>query len=134
METTWDNMRTTGMQRPHGVSVVSTCCLRGLHMLSLWSPHRPCHLHVVPIIPTLSRRSPHHPKPPRHPLHPPPLPWGWGPQISKNTISTITNRDILILLKDLKSVETPPPMGGRIGLWVDGWVNGWGQVKSLQIE
>ena len=47
--------------------------------------------------------------------------------------STWTNRDISILFDDLKSVETPPPMGGCIIWWVGGWVDGWGQVKSLKI-
>ena len=39
------------------VSVVSTCCPRGLcglHMLSLWSPRGPHHPCVIPIIPTSS--------------------------------------------------------------------------------
>ena len=44
------------------------------------------------------------------------------------------NQDILILFEDLKSVETPPPMGGHMVWWVVGWVNGWGHVKSLKIE
>ena len=34
------------------------------------------------------------------------------------------NQDILILFKDLKSVETPPPMGGCMVWWVGGWVGG----------
>ena len=44
------------------------------------------------------------------------------------------NQDILILFKDLKSVETPPTMGGCMVWWVVGWVNGWGHVKSLKIK
>ena len=35
----------------------------------------------------------------------------------------------LILFEDLKSVETPPPMGGCMVWWVDGWV-GLGGVRS----
>ena len=43
------------------------------------------------------------------------------------------NRDISILFEDSTSVETPPPMDGCVGGWVDGGVNGCGQVKSLKI-
>ena len=39
------------------------------------------------------------------------------------------NQDISILFEVLKSVETPPPMGGCMRWWVDGW----GHVKSLKI-
>ena len=78
------------------VSVVSTCCprgLRGLHMLSPWSPRRPRGPHIVPVVPTSSPWFTHclkgsHiiPDPPyTHSTHPHP-PGGWGPQISKNTI------------------------------------------------
>ena len=31
-------------------------------------------------------------------------------------------------------METPAPIGGCMGWWVDGWVNGSDQVKSLKIE
>ena len=38
------------------------------------------------------------------------------------------------MFEDLKSVETPPPMGVCMVWWVGGWVvgsvNGWGHVKS----
>ena len=34
------------------------------------------------------------------------------------------NRDILILFKDWKSVETPLPMGECIVWWVVGWLGG----------
>ena len=69
------------------VSVVSIpfcpCCPRGPHVVPMLSPCHPHHPHVIP---TLFRRSPHHLQPPKYPLHPPPPPWGWRPQISKNTI------------------------------------------------
>ena len=55
------------------------------------------------------------------------------PQNQSKFNSTWTNRDISILFEDLKSVETPPPKGGCIVWWVGGWVDGWGQVKSLKI-
>ena len=35
------------------------------------------------------------------------------------------NQDILILFEDLKSVETPPPMGGCMVWWMGGWMGGW---------
>ena len=52
------------------------------------------------------------------------------------------NGDNSILFEDLLFAETPPPMGGCMGCWVDqwvngwinGWVNGWHQVKSLKIK
>ena len=49
--------------------------------------------------------------------------------------STWTNQDISIPFEDLKSVKTFPPMGGCMiwWVWVGGWVDGWGQVKSLKI-
>ena len=39
------------------------------------------------------------------------------------------NQDISILFEDLKSVKTPQRMSGCIVWWVEGWVDGWGQVK-----
>ena len=44
-----------------------------------------------------------------------------------------TNRDISILFKDSTSVETPPPMGGCMGGWVDSWV-GSGQITKNWIN
>ena len=69
--------------------------------------------------------------PPPTSTHPPP-PRG-GPWNQSKFNSTWTNRDISILFEDLKSVENSPPMGGCIISWVGGWVDGWGQVKSLKI-
>ena len=57
------------------------------------------------------------------PIHPPP-PTREDPQNQSKFNSTWTNWDILILFEDLKSVETPPPMGGCIIWWVGGWVGG----------
>ena len=71
----------------------------------------------------------HHPPPPS--THPPP-PRG-DPWNHSKFNSTWTNQDISILFEDLKSVETPPPMGGCIIWWVGGFDDGWGQVKSLKI-
>ena len=44
------------------------------------------------------------------------------------------NRDISILFEDSTFVKTPPPMGWCVGGWMDGWVNGPGQVTSLKIK
>ena len=64
------------------------------------------------------------------PFHPPLPPSRVGdPRNQSKFNSTCTNRDISILFEDLKSVDTSPPMGG----WVCVWVYGWGQVKSLKI-
>ena len=49
------------------------------------------------------------------------------------TLSPPANQDISIPFEDLKSVETSPPMGRCMVWWVGGWVDGWGQVKSLKI-
>ena len=62
----------------------------------------------------------------------PPTPRG-GPWNQSKFNSTWTNWDISIPFEDLKSVETSPPMGGCMVWWVGGWVDGWGQVKSLKI-
>ena len=43
------------------------------------------------------------------------------------------NQDILILFEDLKSVETPPPMGGCMVWWVDGLMGG-AMSNQLKIE
>ena len=41
--------------------------------------------------------------------------------------------DILILCEDLGSMETPKPMGGCMGWWVEGGgSNLWGHDKSLK--
>ena len=69
--------------------------------------------------------------PPTH-IHPPPTPQG-DPQNQSKFNSTWTNRYISIPFEDLKSVETSSPMGGCIVRWVGGWVDGWGQVKTLKI-
>ena len=58
--------------------------------------------------------------PPTH-IHPPPPPRG-DPRNQSKCNSTWTIRDISILFKDLKSMETSPPMGGCIVRWVGGWV------------
>ena len=60
-----------------------------------------------------------HPSPPTHP----PTPRG-DPQNQSKFNSTWTNRDISILLEDLKSVETSTLMGGCIVWWVGGWLGG----------
>ena len=64
---------------------------------------------------------------PQHPIA--------DPQISKNLLFlelTWTNFNSN-LFEDLKSVETPQPMEGCMS-WVNGWVDGWGHIKSPKIE
>ena len=69
--------------------------------------------------------------PPPTPIYPPPHPPGGDPRNHSKFNSTWTNRDISILFEDLKSVETPPPMGGCIIWWVGVWVGGlMGGVRS----
>ena len=64
-----------------------------------------------------------YPPPPHPPIHHPPR---WvDPRNHLKFNNTSTYQDISIPFEDLKSVKNSPPMGG--------WVDGWGQVKSLKI-
>ena len=74
---------------------------------------------------------PHTPIPTLTPIHPPTPPP--GPQNQSKFNNTLTNQDDLIPFKDLKSVETLPLMSGCMVWWMDGWVDGCGQVKSLKL-
>ena len=74
-----------------------------------------------------------------HPYLPPPHPpichpsRGVDPRNHLKFDNTSTDQDISIPFEDLKSVKNSPPMGGCVVWWVGGWVDGWGQVKSLKI-
>ena len=72
--------------------------------------------------------------PPTTPTHiqPPPSPVG-DPRNQSKFNSTWTNQDILILFEDLKSVETHGWVYSLVGGWMGGWVDWWGQVKTLKI-
>ena len=59
-----------------------------------------------------------------HPDLPTPPPPRGDPRYHSKFNSTKTNWDISILFEELKSVETPPLMGGCIIWWVGGWVGG----------
>ena len=75
---------------------------------------------------------PTYPYPPPCPsTHPPPPPGG-GPRNHLKFDNTSTYQDISILFEDLKYVKNSPPMGGCVVWWVVGWVDGWGQVKSIK--
>ena len=89
---------------------------------SLW-----CHMHMHVCAHGWGAPSHHPPLPSTHP-HP-----QGDPRNHSKFNSTWTSRNISILFEDLKSVETPQPMGGCIIWWVGGRVDGWGQVKSLKI-
>ena len=66
---------------------------------------------------------PTHPySPPPQSMHPPP-PRG-NPWNQSKFNNTWTNQDNLILFEDLKSVETPPPMGGCMVWWLAGSMGG----------
>ena len=77
--------------------------------------------------------------PPTHPYQPPPPsthlppPRGVDPRNHLKFDNTSTYQDISIPFEDLKSVKNSPPMGECVVWWVVGWVDGWGQVKSLKI-
>ena len=71
-----------------------------------------------------------------HPYPHPPIchpPRGVDPQNHLKFDNTSTYQDISIPFEDLKSVKNSPPMAGCVVWWVVGWVDGWGQVKSLKI-
>ena len=73
--------------------------------------------------------SPHTPIPTPTPIHPSATPRGVDPRNHLKFDNTSTYQDISIPFEDLKSVKNSPRMGGC----VVGWVDGWGQVKSLKI-
>ena len=77
--------------------------------------------------------TPHTPMPTPTPSTQLPPPQGGGPQNHLKFDNTSTDQDISIPFEDLKSVKNSPPMGGCVVWWVVGWVDGWGQVKSLKI-
>ena len=81
-------------------------------MIVVSSPCHPHHPHVIPVVPTSSCHPNIIPKTLFNPPPTPPPPPHLG------------DRDILILFEDLKSVETPPPMGGCMVWWVGGWLGG----------
>ena len=58
---------------------------------------------------------------------------GWvGPgQITKNRIYLDLIKIFQFCLKIQHLWRLPPPW---VGIWVVGWVDGWGQVKSLEIK
>ena len=94
-------------------------------MLSMFNMHvRACvHMHVHVLM---------HGTPPTHPYLPPP-PRGVEPRNRLKFDNTSTYQDISIPFEVLKSVKNSPPMGGCVVWWVVGWVDRWGQVKSLKI-
>ena len=44
----------------------------------------------------------------------------YSPLATGRVLMKRLNQDILIQFEDLKSVDTPPPMGGCLDWWVDG--------------
>ena len=62
--------------------------------------------------------------PPPTPIHPPPHPPGGDLKNQSKFNSTSTNWDIWIPFEDLKSVESSPPIGGCMVLWVGGLMGG----------
>ena len=133
----------TCMHGKHDNFMQMAAPIGGIHGNSLWChTHVRVHAHVCIHVHVyvcgghpLTTPHPYPPPPPHHPHpHPPiPHPQGGDPQNQLKFNSTWTNQDISILFEDLKSVETSPPKGGCIVWWVGGWVDGWGQVKSLKI-
>ena len=77
--------------------------------------------------------TPHTPMPTPTPIHPSAIPRGVEPWNHLKFDNTSTYQDISIPFEDLKSVKNSRPMGGCVVWWVVGWVDGWGQVKSLKI-
>ena len=78
--------------------------------------------------------SPHTPIPTLTPIHPSATPpRGVDLRNHLKFDNTSTYQDISIPFEDFKSVKNSPRMGGCVIWWVVGWVDGWGQVKSLKI-
>ena len=84
------------------------------------------HVHVC-----MHGTPPEHPCPPPSPSTHSPPPQGVDPRNHLKLDNTSTYQDISIPFEDLKSEEFSTH-GWVCGL-VDGWVDGWGQVKSLKI-
>ena len=55
----------------------------------------------------------------------------WGAHFSKNSVSLERIEIFQFCLKIQHLWWLPHPW---MGVWVVGWVDGWGQVKSLKIE
>ena len=94
------------------------------YMFSMFNMHVRVCMHAC-----VHGTSPYTPITTRPPSTQPPPPQGGGPRNHLKFDNTLTYQDISIPFKDLKSVKNFPPTGG----WVVGWVDGWGQVKSLKI-
>ena len=118
----------TCMRGKHDNFMQMAAPIGGIPGNSLWC-HMHMHVHACTYICMYVGASSLHPQP-----HPPTPPTPSGdPRNQSKFNSTWTNWDLSILFKDLKSVETSPPMGGCIIWWVGGCVDGWGQVKTLKI-
>ena len=101
-------------------------------MFSMFNMHVPACVHVCACVHACDT-TPHthtHPYPHLPICHPP---RGVDPRNHLKFDNTSTYQDISIPFEDLKSVKNSPPMGGCVVWWVVGWVDGWGQVKSLKI-
>ena len=68
-----------------------------------------------------------------HPPHPPIChPPRGTPRFSQNLITLELIKIFQFCLK-ISNLKNSPLMGGCMVWWVGGWVDGWGQVKSLKI-
>ena len=115
----------------HDNFILMAAPIGGIPGNSLWC-HMCMHMHVHACMHVRVHMCGGHPLTTPH-LHPPTPPTPRGdPRNQSKFNSTWTNRDISIPFEDLKSVETSPPMSGCMVWWVGGWVDGWGQVKSLK--
>ena len=113
----------THMCGKHDNFMQMTAPIGGIPGNSLWC-HTCMHMHACVCMCMHVHVGGVHPLTTPHPHPPnPPTPWG-DPRNHSKFNSTWTNRDISILFKDLKSVETSPSMGGCIIWWVGGWVGG----------
>ena len=117
----------TCMHGKHGNFMQMATPIGGIPGNSLWChtgirAHVCMHMHVH--VGGLHPLTTPHPHPPT--THP-----QGDPRNHSKFNSTWTNRDISILFEDLKSVETPTPMGGCIIWWVGGCLGGlMGGVRS----
>ena len=118
------------------IAFLVICCAHDPHIvstLSLLSPHCPHHPHIIPTVPTSSIWSPHHPHSTlTYPLYPPTIPLRGDPGISKNSIRFELIEIFQFCLKIWNLWRLSHLWVGI--WWMDGWVNGWGHVKSLKLN
>ena len=105
------------------------------HVYNMFNMHVRVSMHVCACMCAWDTPPHTHTHPQPHPpiCHPPS---GVDPWNHLKFDNTSTYQDISIPFEDLKFAKNSPPMSWCVvflGGWVVGWVDWWGQVKSLKI-